>query len=338
MTGSSRSSVLGLLLVGAVLGGLGAWWLFSAPETRSLPRESPQDDLQMLAALTDGATAASPADILVAGPGRTILARASDRTVLTYPEDGGAPVVLARLSAPARAMALVGEVLWVASRDQILKLPLAGSGGGEPAVLPCHLAGPRALDADARRVFVVDVAPGASGLTRASTIVRVDAATGATTVLGRSSGEVTNVAIDADHVYWADRLEGSIVAAPIDGGPLRALATDRGLPGSIAIGGDGLVWVEKRSESLWTMARTGGAPRQLVQDFAGFTDVVVDAHNVYWATEDAVDGFFRVLQVPIGGGQAMPLSPGVASIDALATDGVRLVWEHAGRVETLARP
>ena len=65
--GSTLIADLGLLapvappaqfFVGAVLGGPAAWWLSAVPVSRSLLREAPQDDLQMLASLTDGATTA----------------------------------------------------------------------------------------------------------------------------------------------------------------------------------------------------------------------------------------------------------------------------------------
>jgi len=320
----------------AVLGGVAAWWLFSAPEAPRAPRTPAVDDLQMLAALTDGSTTAPPADVLVAGLAEAYLASASDRTVVALPADGGPPRTLAHLDAPAWAMALAGRTLWLTAREQIVKIPLDRS---EPSVLACGIGRPRALAADARWVFVVDVAPSLNGLTRASTIVRVDAATGDTKVLGRSGGEVTNVAIDDDAVYWADRLDGSIVAAPKDGGEPRALVTDRGLPGAIAVAGDALVWVEKRSESIWTMPKAGGVPRRLVQDFAGFANVAVDAHGVYWSNEAAVDGAFRVLGVTLAGAdEATPLTPAVASIEAVATDGTRLLWEHGGQVESVKRP
>jgi hypothetical protein len=274
--------------------------------------------------------------VLVAGTAGTFLARASDRTVVALPGDGGEPRTLAHLDAPARAMALAGETLWLTAREQIVKIPLDRS---EPSVLACGIGGPRALAADARWVFVVDVQPTLTGLTHASAIVRVDAANGDTKVLGRSGGEVTNVAIDDATVYWADRLDGSIVAAPKDGGEPRTLTTDRGLPGSIAVTGDDLVWVEKRSESLWTMPKAGGVPRRLLQDFAGFANVTVDARSVYWSNEAAVDRSFRVLSVPLSGGEeATPLSPAVPSIEGLATDGTRLLWEHGGQVESVRRP
>jgi hypothetical protein len=332
----ARTSVLLSALAVAVVGGLGAWWVFGAPETPPAPRVAPVDDLQMLAALTDGATTAPPADVLVAGAGEAYLARASDRTVVALPGDGGAQRTLAHLDAPAWAMALAGRTLWLTAREQIVKIPLDHS---EASVLACGIGRPRTIAADARFVYVVDVAPSLNGLTRASTIVRVDATTGDTRVLGRSGGEVTNVAIDDANVYWADRLDGSILVVPKDGGEAHALVTDRGLPGSIAVAGDAVVWIEKRSETIWTMPKAGGAPRRLVQDFAGFANVVVDARGVYWSNEAAVDGAFRVLTVSFDGGdEAVARTPAVASIEAVTTDGTRLLWEHGGQVESVKRP
>lgn len=331
---TARSALLASALLGAVACGLAAWWIFGAPEPAPVQRSAVGiDDLQMLAAVTDGATAAPAGDLLVAGPEGAYLARASDRTVLELPGAGGGPRTLARLDAPARAMTLAGDTLWLTAREQIVRIPLDGR---EASVLSCGIGRPRAIAADARWVFVVDTEPGLRGLTRASAVVRVDATSGETSVLGRAAGEVTNVALDDTRVYWADRLEGSILAAPKEGGEPRTLATDRGLPGSIAVTGDALVWVEKRSESIWTMPKTGGTPEQLVQDFAGFSNVVFDGHDVCWSSEAAVDGAFRVLCARKG--DAAPVTTAVPSIEGLATNGTRLLWEHGGRVERVSRP
>ena len=189
-------------------------------------------------------------------------------------------------------MAPAGDMLLITAGDAIVRVPVAG---GVPAIGPLRGGYPRAIAADARAAYVVDAeAAAGQGLTRASTIARVDAATGATRVLGRSAGDVTNVVADADHIYWADRLEGTIAAAPKDGGDARTLASDRGLPGPVAISGGTLTWVEKRDESIWSMPVTGGPPKRLVQDFAGFANLAADAGGVFWTNEAAVDGAFHV--------------------------------------------
>jgi hypothetical protein len=306
-----------------------AWWIWGRETHAPLPATSPTDDLELVAGLLDGATTEPPHDLLVAGRDERYLARAGDRTLVAFGADGGAPRTLATLDAPAQGMALASDALWVTAGHAVEKVPLTG---GTPVVLASGFARPRAVAADGRSVFVVDVEAGGGGLTHASSILRVPAAGGDRAPLGRSEGEVTNVALDDDTVYWADRLEGSIVAVPKRGGSPRLLASDRGLPGAIAVDADTLFWIEKRSESLWAIPKAGGPPRQLTQDFAGFANVIVTATGVAWTNEAAVDGSFRVLAVAKTGGDVTAVSQPVDSIDALATDGAHLFWARAGAV------
>jgi hypothetical protein len=316
-------------MVGA---GAAAWWIWGRETHAPLPATSPTDDLELVVALLDGAATEPPRDRLVAGRDERYLARAADRTLVAFGADGGPPRPLATLDAPAHEMALASGALWVTAGHAVEKVPLAG---GPPVVVASNFAKPLAVAADGRWVFVVDVEPGGGGLTHANTILRVPATGSDRVVLGRSEGEVTNVAIDDDTVYWADRLEGTIVAVAKAGGAPRVLASDRGLPGAIAADADTLYWVEKRSESLWAMPKAGGAPRQLTQDFAGFANVVVAATAVAWTNEAAVDGSFRVLSVAKTGGDVALVSQPVDSIDALATDGTRLFWSRAAAVSVV---
>jgi hypothetical protein len=192
------------------------------------------------------------------------------------------------------------------------------------------LVRPHAIASDGTWVFVVDVGGASSGLLRASAVVRVAAAGGEPVVVGRYEGEVTNVALDADSAYWADRLDGRILAANKASGETRTLAADRGLPGQVVVTSDTIAWVEKRSESLWAMPRAGGPPRQLAQDFAGFARVVVLRDAIAWTGESPVDGVLQVLSVPAGGGQVSNVGPPVDAIDALASDGATLFWLRDG--------
>jgi hypothetical protein len=219
----------------------------------------------------------------------------------------------------------------------VLKLPIAG---GAPIAIADGLGRPRAIACDGKWVFVVDVDVGGSGLLRKSAIVRLPAAAGAgpMAVLGRSEGEVDSVAIDDAHVYWSDRLEGSILVVPKSGGEPRVLASERGLPGQVVVNGDTLFWVEKRSESLWTMPKSGGTPIRIAQDFAGFAHLVVDARGVWWVNEAAVDGAYRVLTLPRSGGEPVAATEPVEAIDALASDGSRLFWARGGEVSAIDAP
>lgn len=326
----SKGALFGLLAA-LVVGGLAAWWALGGSErpARAPVTVTGNDDLDLVMGLLDGAATEPPRDVLVATPGERYLARASDRSVIAVGGEGGAARTLAVLEAPARAMALSEGALWIAAGRGITKVPV---GGGAATTVASGLQRPHAVAAGGGAVFFVDVEPARGGLTHASVVARVPASGGERTVLGRADGEVSNLALDDANVYWADRLEGTLVAAPRSGGPSRVLASDRGLPGEVAADADALYWVEKRSESLWTMPKAGGAPRQLTQDFAGFANLLVDARGVVWTNEAAIDGAFRVLLLPRDGGDVRPASEPVEAIDALASDGATLWWDRGGAV------
>ena len=330
MSKATPAILLGVL----VASGMAAWWLFAGEKHAPLPVPSPRDDLDLVTTLLDGATTEAPRDVLVAGAKEVYLARASDGSVLSIGMPRGPIGMVTRLAAPVHGMALADGALWMTTGHSIEKVAVEG-------VMPKHvadgLARPRALACDGRWVFVVDVDPERKGMTHASAVLRIPAAGGEPTVLGRSDGEIDRLAIDDANVYWADRLEGSLVAVPKTGGAPQALATDRGLPGSLVVQGDALTWVEKRSESLWTMPKAGGTPRRLAQDFAGFANLVVDRRGVYWTNEAAVDGAFRVLTLGKTG-EEEPVSHAVDEVDALGSDGQRLYWDRGGTVSEVSGP
>ena len=331
--GQTVSKATPAVLLGvAVAAAMGAWWLFGGEKRAPAPATSPNEDLELVVALLDGAAAEPPRDVLVAGAEELYLARAGDRTVVAVGKKGGTPRVLARLDAPAHGMALAAAALWVTTGRAVEKIPMTG---GEPQLVADRLARPRAVACDGRWVFVVDVDPTRQGMTRGSAVVRIPAAGGERTVLGRSEGEISGLALDDANVYWADGLDGTIVAVPKTGGAPRTLASERGLPRSVVVSGGALTWVEKRSESLWTMPSAGGPPRRVAQDFAGFANLVQDPRGVFWTNEAAVDGAFRVLTVgPTG--DVEPLSASVNGVDALASDGAWLYWDRGGEASAVA--
>jgi hypothetical protein len=329
------SKAVPVALLGVVLASaMGAWWLFAGEKTPARPATAVRDDLDLVTTLLDGAPAEPPRDVLLAGGDELYLARAGDGTVVAVAKKGGATRTLAALHEPVHGMALAGGALWVTTAHAVEKLPVAG---GEPQRAASGLARPRAIACDGTWVFVVDVDPSRQGMTHGSAVVRLPAAGGEPVVLGRSEGEIASLAVDDASVYWADRLDGSLVAVAKTGGAPRLLAVNRGLPGLVVVQGDALTWTEARSASLWTMPKGGGPPRRLAEDFAGFASLVADGRGVFWTNEAAVDGEFRVLGVGATGDETT-LSAPVDGVDALATDGERLYWERNGVVSTVTPP
>ena len=343
---TAKNAALAAALVAMV--GAAVWWAKrDEPRHAELPAAAPMDDLALVVALLDGAAGEPARDVLVAGEGERYLARATDHAIVSV----GAGRTLAVLDAPARGMVLAGGALWVTAGHAVRRIGVgaggagagagadAGAGAGAGASVAQGLQRPDAIAGDGVAAFVVDVAPATGGTGHAAVVLRLPGDGGPRAELGRSDGEITNLALDGESVYWADRLEGTIVAVPKAGGASRTLATGRGLPGSVVVDGDALYWVEKRSEAVWTMPKAGGAPpRQLVQDFAGFAHLLVDARGVVWVNEAAVDGEFRVLMVPRAGGDAIALSDGVDGVEALAGDAAHLYWERDGRITLVAPP
>jgi hypothetical protein len=333
---------LALLVALVGTGALVAWWMRPRPPRVALPATPPDDDLEMLAAIFDAGAPHEPShDLLVAGAGELYLARSSDDTIVAVPRSGGPPRTIARLEGPIWGMALADGALWLTTtrltdthaRGAVERIPVAG---GAPTVVAEGLARPRAIASDGRWVFVVDVDASEPGLLHRSAIVRLPAAGGPPVIVGRCEGEVTGVLLDDANVYWANRFDGTIVAAPKAGGDPRSLATERGLPEQLVESGGDLYWVERRSETVWSMPKAGGGPRTIVQDFAGFANLVVDARAIWWTSEAAVAGRFRVLTAPAAGGDATPASEAVDGIDALASDGTHLYWARGGEVSRVA--
>ena len=333
MTPQTRSLLaLGALVVVGV-GGYHLWTVATAPSR--MPELPPDDDLEMLATLTDGGTAGTP-DRLAAGSGRLVVARGTDGTIEVQGVDGGAPTALGKVGMPVTGLAVTSDAIWISAGRSVRRMPLDG---GAAVVVDDQLVHPQSLAADDRSVVVVDVDPSTQGLLRTSWVVRFSVSAPRDgggpadfVLLGKYQGDVVSVVLDHGTAFWADRLEGTVLAAAAGASAPVPLATDRGLPGSVVVVADQVVWVEQRSESLWAVPRAGGTPRQLVQDFAGFAHLVAHGRRVAWVNEAAVDGKVRVLEVPLEGGEVTPVSPAVDAIDGLASDGERLFWFRDGVV------
>lgn len=325
----NRQALFGLAALVAIA--IAAWLLFRhAKEEREAQTRVVEDDLEMLARIVDGsALAPMPHDRLVLGATDAYVLLAAAGVVERVPPPDAGIAVLARVPAPAWDMALGGDSLWVAGGGGVTRVPLDGA----PASLAAAgLSRAQSVASDGRWLFVVDVGAPDAGMLGTSRVLRIAVSGGAPVVVGTYQGEVSDVALDGSSAYWADRLDGAILAVPEAGGEPRALAHDRGLPGQVLVDATSVYWVEKRSESLWKMPKAGGAPVQLAQDFAGFAHVVVHGESIAWVNEAAADGGFRVLSVPIAGGEVRTISATVDAIDALASDGAHLYWLRGGAV------
>lgn len=58
------------------------------------------------------------------------------------------------------------------------------------------------------------------------------------------------LAIDATHLYWANKDEGAIKSVPLDGGPVTVLAAGQGQPSNVAVDADFVYWTNFGDDSI----------------------------------------------------------------------------------------
>lgn len=128
----------------------------------------------------------------------------------------------------------VVELLPGVADDQIVRVPLDGSGGA--TVLADNLDLPRALADDGTFVFWA----AADG-----TVSRVSAA-GEVLPLASGAGDATGVAVDATHVFWTqiDAGQGSLHRAAKDGSDAAQLASGLVSPSFVLVDDQAIYWME----------------------------------------------------------------------------------------------
>lgn len=152
-------------------------------------------------------------------------------------------------------------------------------------------------------------------------------------VLASDPAHPTEIAVDADHVYWSDPENGvygtpsALFAMPLDGDTPKMLAKGKGAAGQIVLAGTSVYWA---NGDIVKLPRDGGAPVVLVH-YAGDA-FAVDAANVYWPIFTTVgEGgtYSSVLETPIAGGKTITVAVAKAAV-AVAVDARNVYWTDSG--------
>lgn len=115
--------------------------------------------------------------------------------------------------------------------------------------------------------------------------------------------------IDANYIYWIDSTAGTLQRAPFDGGASTTLGSATQYSAGLALDGNMLVWGDHVTGTVAAMLIDGGSPHT-VTTVAALNQVNAADGTVYIAAgQYATDG--GILQVPVAGGTAMPLSAGL---------------------------
>ncbi len=160
------------------------------------------------------------------------------------------------------------------------------------------------------------------------------------------------LAVDGEHVYWADFWGGTVNEIPVGGGPVTTLASGQLFPCSVAVDGTHVYWSDLGDEpdgSVNEVPIGGGGVTTLATHQNIPLSVAVDGTHVYWVDQFGnPDGYGTVNEVPLGGGSVTTLATG-ASLFSVATDGTNVYWVDfdggtvnevpvgGGTVTTLAR-
>lgn len=140
------------------------------------------------------------------------------------------------------------------------------------------------------------------------------------------------IAIDAEHLYWASYEEGTIKKVPRAGGEVVTLATGEDHPIGIAIDGKNVYWVAYGT-ALKKAPLAGGPAVTLAKADAGtLYGVAVDATHAY-ATDYAGGAILRVaIEGPTDVTPIVPMSTGGGPVraNAVTVSGGYVYWAVSG--------
>jgi len=138
-------------------------------------------------------------------------------------------------------------------------------------------------------VFWANAGTGAAGT---GSVVALTAA-GLTTIAGAQTAPYA-VATDGQNVYWTSGTEpGDVLQVDVSGGTITTLATGQAEPSGIAVDGTNVYWANANGNGVMSVPIGGGtAVTVAIPTAAQF--VAVDATSIYFTTENATGGVYKV--------------------------------------------
>ena len=240
--------------------------------------------------------------------------------VMSVPQGGGAPAVLAQASS-SHAIAVDAENVYWADSSGVMRVPIDG---GAPMTLFSGPTDAQGLAVDATRVYWTDLTAG--------TVMSVPRAGGAATVLASGVRNAMGIAVDGAQAVWAIGQPGAIEMVPVTGGSATKLASDQDSPQQVAIDALNVYWTNNGAGttlgSVLEAPLMGGPTITLATgqiDAVGLAVASVQGAGtyVYW-----VDGAAGTLMATpaIGGFQPMQLASGLGRPERIAVGPDSLYW------------
>lgn len=225
------------------------------------------------------------------------------------------------------------HVYWAnAGEGSIMKAPL---GGGTPSAVVSGLERPVAVVVDDENIYWTQDTDAEGG----GPVMMMPLDGGSPTRVGQRSngGGAAGIAIDATHIYWAER--GNVLKRPIAGGERVVLAEDRPFSiASVVVDATSVYWKNTGSGvvgagAVRKVSINGGEPVTLADDLGGSEGLAVDDTYVYFG-----DDYNRVMRVPLDGGmpvRAASRARGRSAPKFIAVDDECVYWANSlsGTVE-----
>jgi virginiamycin B lyase len=147
--------------------------------------------------------------------------------------------------------------------------------------------------------------------------------TGATEKFIINTPEPRGMAVDGQHVYWANPVAGTVNRANLDGsGGDRFFITGADIPDAVAVDGQHVYWANEHSESIGRANLDGtGVDQSFIMAGNSPYGVTVDGQHVYWA---GLGGIGRANLDGTGVDQSF-ISLGKFA-GAVAVDGQHVYW------------
>jgi hypothetical protein len=211
----------------------------------------------------------------VTKPGGTIPASLANPVGVTYSNNKPYP--------PLTGMAVDAQYAYVTTQGAITKVPL---GGGSPTAVTFLVNGatPQGVAVDATNVYWAFQCLSSTG----------GCSTGGVSSIPRIGGTVKSIApgispaglaVDATYLYWTDNAAGTVMKAPLAGGPAVTIASSQNYPYAIAIDNTNIYWTNNGG-TVMKAPLSGGTPIVIASGQAYPFGIALDATSVYWTNNN----------------------------------------------------